>query len=179
MLIAGLFVLASCSKVKNYRNLPPLQGQSAVDSLAALRAWVEQIAIEKRDSMRIADSLAALTHTVDTNTLFGKKYLMIALVEANDHYFPNVNCYRDQNGKPVFDLAFPFSANLNINPSTGKAYVQYNPEHQAMLADAREFIRSDPWILAFPGLAILITVVAINLTGDGLRDALDPKMRRG
>ncbi len=47
-----------------------------------------------------------------------------------------------------------------------------------MLADSREFIRSDPSIVAFPGLAILVTVVAINLTGDGLRDALDPKMRR-
>jgi dipeptide transport system permease protein len=53
------------------------------------------------------------------------------------------------------------------------------PEWGAMLADSREFIRSDPWIVALPGLAILITVVAINLTGDGLRDALDPKMRRG
>jgi dipeptide transport system permease protein len=53
------------------------------------------------------------------------------------------------------------------------------PEWGSMLADAREFIRSDPWIVTFPGLAILITVIAINLTGDGLRDALDPKMRRG
>ena len=52
------------------------------------------------------------------------------------------------------------------------------PEWGAALADSREFIRSDPWIVALPGLAILITVVAINLTGDGLRDALDPKMRR-
>ena len=53
------------------------------------------------------------------------------------------------------------------------------PEWGAMLADAREFIRSDPWIVTLPGLAILVTVVAVNLTGDGLRDALDPKMRRG
>ena len=53
------------------------------------------------------------------------------------------------------------------------------PEWGSMLADSREFIRSDPWIVTFPGLAILITVIAINLTGDGLRDALDPKMRRG
>ena len=53
------------------------------------------------------------------------------------------------------------------------------PEWGAMLANSREFIRSDPWIVALPGLAILITVLAINLTGDGLRDALDPKMRRG
>ena len=52
------------------------------------------------------------------------------------------------------------------------------PEWGAMLADSREFIRSDPWIVALPGLAILTAVVAINLTGDGLRDALDPKLRR-
>ncbi len=34
------------------------------------------------------------------------------------------------------------------------------------------------WIVTFPGLAILITVLAINLIGDGLRDALDPKLKR-
>jgi dipeptide transport system permease protein len=53
------------------------------------------------------------------------------------------------------------------------------PEWGSMLADSREFIQSNPWIVTLPGLAILITVVAINLAGDGLRDALDPKMRRG
>jgi len=51
-------------------------------------------------------------------------------------------------------------------------------EWGTMLADAREFIRSNPWMVTAPGLAILITVVSINLMGDGLRDALDPKMRR-
>jgi dipeptide transport system permease protein len=53
------------------------------------------------------------------------------------------------------------------------------PEWGAMLADSREFIRSAPWIVTLPGLAILITVIAINLVGDGLRDALDPKLKRG
>jgi len=47
-----------------------------------------------------------------------------------------------------------------------------------MLADSREFILSNPWIVTFPGLAILITVISINLMGDGLRDALDPRLRR-
>jgi len=51
-------------------------------------------------------------------------------------------------------------------------------EWGTMLADAREFIRSNPWLVTLPGLAILVTVVSINLFGDGLRDALDPKMRR-
>jgi dipeptide transport system permease protein len=52
-------------------------------------------------------------------------------------------------------------------------------EWGTMLASAREFILSDPWLVTFPGLAILITVVSINIMGDGLRDALDPKLRRG
>jgi dipeptide transport system permease protein len=51
-------------------------------------------------------------------------------------------------------------------------------EWGTMLADAREFIRSNPWLVTMPGVAILVTVVSINLMGDGLRDALDPKMRR-
>jgi dipeptide transport system permease protein len=52
------------------------------------------------------------------------------------------------------------------------------PEWGAMLADSREFITAAPWIMMMPGLAILITVLCINLVGDGLRDALDPKLRR-
>ncbi len=51
-------------------------------------------------------------------------------------------------------------------------------EWGAMVGDGKEFIRSNPWIVTFPGLAILVTVIAINLMGDGLRDALDPKLRR-
>lgn len=52
------------------------------------------------------------------------------------------------------------------------------PEWGAMLADAREFILRAWWVVTFPGLAILVTVLAINLMGDGLRDALDPKLKR-
>ncbi|SMC87816.1 dipeptide transport system permease protein [Fulvimarina manganoxydans] len=52
------------------------------------------------------------------------------------------------------------------------------PEWGTMLAEAREFILRAWWVVTFPGLAILVTVLAINLVGDGLRDALDPKMKR-
>jgi dipeptide transport system permease protein len=52
------------------------------------------------------------------------------------------------------------------------------PEWGTMLAEAREFILSAWWVVTFPGVAILLTVVAINLIGDGLRDAFDPKLRR-
>ena len=52
------------------------------------------------------------------------------------------------------------------------------PEWGTMLAEAREFIQRAWWVVTFPGLAILVTVLAINLMGDGLRDALDPKLKR-
>ncbi len=52
------------------------------------------------------------------------------------------------------------------------------PEWGTLLAEAREFILSAWWVVTFPGLAILLTVLAINLFGDGLRDALDPKLKR-
>ena len=52
------------------------------------------------------------------------------------------------------------------------------PEWGTMLADAREFIMRAWWVVTLPGLCILATVLAINLMGDGLRDALDPKLRR-
>lgn len=52
------------------------------------------------------------------------------------------------------------------------------PEWGAMLSDGRGFMREYPFLEIFPGLAIMITVLAINLVGDGLRDALDPKLKR-
>jgi len=52
------------------------------------------------------------------------------------------------------------------------------PEWGTMMADSRQYFLSDPWLMAFPGIAILLTVLAFNLLGDGLRDALDPKLKR-
>ncbi len=52
------------------------------------------------------------------------------------------------------------------------------PEWGAMLNDAKPFMREHPHLIIFPGLAILVTCLAINLVGDGLRDALDPKLKR-
>jgi dipeptide transport system permease protein len=53
-----------------------------------------------------------------------------------------------------------------------------SPEWGTMLADAREFVLRAWWVVTFPGLAILVAVLAFNLMGDGLRDALDPKLKR-
>lgn len=58
---------------------------------------------------------------------------------------------------------------LGIQPPT--------PEWGAMLSASRAFMRSSPHMVIFPGLAIAVTVLALNLMGDGLRDALDPKLK--
>ncbi|WP_420897761.1 nickel transporter permease [Brevibacillus marinus] len=51
------------------------------------------------------------------------------------------------------------------------------PEWGKMLSDSRQFIQTAPWTLFFPGLSIMLTVLGFNLVGDGLRDALDPRMK--
>jgi peptide/nickel transport system permease protein len=51
------------------------------------------------------------------------------------------------------------------------------PEWGVMISDGRNYIATQPWLSLFPGLAILFTVAAFNLIGDGLRDALDPRLR--
>ena len=58
---------------------------------------------------------------------------------------------------------------LGIKPPT--------PEWGNMLAEGRAFLQRAWWVAFFPGLAIMVTVFAINLLGDGLRDALDPRMK--
>lgn len=51
------------------------------------------------------------------------------------------------------------------------------PEWGKMLADSKSYLQSAPWTMIFPGLSIMLTVLGFNLMGDGLRDALDPKMK--
>ena len=70
----------------------------------------------------------------------------------------------------VLDLAALGFLGMGAQPPT--------PEWGTMLANAMQFIQRAWWVVTFPGLAILVTVVAFNLMGDGLRDALDPKMKR-
>jgi peptide/nickel transport system permease protein len=51
------------------------------------------------------------------------------------------------------------------------------PSFGSIIAQGRDFIAEAPWITIFPGLAIIVSVLGLNLLGDGLRDVLDPRMR--
>ena len=59
---------------------------------------------------------------------------------------------------------------LGVQPPT--------PEWGSMIAGGRNLIRTCPWMVTFPGLFLMLTVLALNLFGDGLRDALDPKLKK-
>ena len=72
-------------------------------------------------------------------------------------------------------LAIAETAGLSF---LGLGAVPPAPDWGAMLSDGREYMLSAPWIATFPGAAILFTVLGFNLLGDGLRDVLDPKVRR-
>ena len=71
----------------------------------------------------------------------------------------------------ILDLAALGFLGMGAQPPT--------PEWGTMLSSALQFIQRAWWVVTFPGLAILIVVLAFNLMGDGLRDALDPKLKRG
>jgi len=58
---------------------------------------------------------------------------------------------------------------LGISPPT--------PEWGSMLSSGREYLRTSPHIILFPGFTIMLTVLSLNLFGDGLRDALDPRLK--
>ncbi|MEG0384497.1 MAG: ABC transporter permease [Solibacillus sp.] len=59
----------------------------------------------------------------------------------------------------------------------GLGAVAPQAEWGKMLADARVYFINAPWAMVFPGISIMLTVIGFNLMGDGLRDALDPKMK--
>jgi len=90
------------------------------------------------------------------------------------HVLPNVI-------SPVIILA-TLSLGVTILTAAGLSFVGLgakppSPEWGAMIAEGRQFLQHQWWIGTFPGVAILLTVLAVNLIGDGLRDALDPRMR--
>jgi peptide/nickel transport system permease protein len=73
-------------------------------------------------------------------------------------------------GNVIMSAAMLSFIGLGVQPPT--------PEWGAMIASGRSLIRSCPWMVTFPGIFIMLTVLALNLFGDGLRDALDPKLKK-
>jgi len=90
------------------------------------------------------------------------------------HIFPNVTTPIIVLGSLGVASAILIGSSLSF---LGLGAQPPTPEWGAILSQGRQYIDRAWWVMAFPGLAITITVMAANLIGDGLRDALDPKMK--
>jgi peptide/nickel transport system permease protein len=73
-------------------------------------------------------------------------------------------------GNVIMAAAMLSFIGLGVQPPT--------PEWGSMIAGGRNLIRTSPWMVTFPGIFIMLTVLALNMFGDGLRDALDPKLKK-
>ncbi len=91
------------------------------------------------------------------------------------HVFPNVLAPIIVQATLGVGTAIILAASLSF---LGLGVQPPTPEWGSMLSSARTYMRDYPYMVIFPGLAIMTTVLALNLFGDGLRDALDPKLKK-
>lgn len=107
---------------------------------------------------------------IEAERAIGVGHLRILLV----HILPNII-------GPIVVLA-TLSVGTSILSAAGLSFLGLGaqppvPDWGGMISQGRQFLRTAWWVGVFPGVAILITVLGFNLLGDGLRDALDPRMR--
>jgi peptide/nickel transport system permease protein len=87
------------------------------------------------------------------------------------------------NGLAPIIVTFTTSLGMSIIVGASLSFLGFgvpvpHPEWGALISAGRDYIRTAPWLTTFPGIFIMITVLAFNLLGDGLRDALDPKLKK-
>ena len=87
------------------------------------------------------------------------------------------------NGLAPIIITYTMSLGMAIMVSSSLSFLGFgvpppHPEWGMLISGGRDFIRQAPWLTMFPGLFIMFTVLAFNLLGDGLRDALDPKLKK-
>ena len=87
------------------------------------------------------------------------------------------------NGLSPIIVTFTSSLGISIVVAAALSFLGFgipvpNPEWGALISGGRNYLRTAPWLMTFPGLFIMVTVLALNLLGDGLRDALDPKLKK-
>ncbi len=115
-------------------------------------------------------------------SLWKREYILAARVSGKgaarisfEHILPNIANLLIVQGTIQFSLGILAEAGLSY---VGLGAQPPTPSWGRMLADAQTLIGLAPHIAIFPGLAIVFTVLGLNLMGDGLRDLLDPRLRR-
>jgi peptide/nickel transport system permease protein len=96
----------------------------------------------------------------------GKMHIMLTQI------FPNITTPLLITISQQFGMTIMVEASLSF---LGLGIQQPTPSWGNMIADGRTYLTTAPWMVIAPGLALMITVLAFNFLGDGLRDVLDPK----
>jgi peptide/nickel transport system permease protein len=116
-------------------------------------------------------------------SLWQREFILAARVAGKgavrisaEHILPNVTNLLIVQGTIQFSLGILAEAGLSY---VGLGAQPPIPSWGRMLAESQTMISFAPHMALFPGLAILLTVLGLNLMGDGLRDLLDPRVRRG
>jgi len=99
----------------------------------------------------------------------GKNRIILRHILPNSIYPVLINATLDLGGVILAAAGLSFLG-FGVQPGT--------PELGRMVADAASYVFDYPWVIAFPGLAILMVSLGLNLVGDGLRDVFDPRLRR-
>jgi peptide/nickel transport system permease protein len=92
-----------------------------------------------------------------------------------EHILPNLANLLIEQGTIHISLCILAEAGLSY---VGLGAQAPTPSWRRMLAESQTMISFAPWLALFPGFAIVLTVLGLNLLGDGLRDLLDPRLRR-
>lgn len=116
-------------------------------------------------------------------SLWAREFVLAARVAGKrrarisvEHILPNLASLLIVQGTIQFSLGILAEAGLSY---VGLGAQPPTPSWGRMLAESQTMIAFAPWLAVFPGLAIVLTVLGLNLMGDGLRDMLDPRIRRG
>jgi len=143
-------------------------GPSIVNVMVALGSvsWLRYARIVRGEVLSIKER-----EYIDAGRAIGASNLRILI----RHVLPN--CAACVLVLATLQMASALIAAASLN-FLGMGVQPPQPAWGAMLNDAQEFLREAWWYAFFPGVAIVITVLGINFVGDGLRDALDPKMGR-
>jgi len=105
------------------------------------------------------------------------KGLLISAIRSEDPviFMEPKRVYRAAKGEvPEGEYTVPIGEARKVREGSGMTVISWG----AMLAEGQTFLTAAPWVAIFPGLALLLTVLGINLLGDGLRDMLDPRFRK-
>jgi len=108
---------------------------------------------------------------VDAASALGASYIRLML----RHILPNTIASIVVLSSLRIAQAITTEASLSF---LGLGVAPPTPTWGSMIADGRVYLRTSPWVAIFPGVMIMLIVMAFNLVGDGLRDLLDPKLRR-